>query len=104
VFLDRQRRSGRASPSNPITGAELVRIVAGAGFRITNADICAMVNHARRHKQPIGSNGRGYYWAVNNDELLPTITHLRERATAMLSAIHGLEHSIAEQKELPIGY
>lgn len=102
-MLRRMRESGTATPADPITAQRIRERAASVGFNVHNSEICAMVNHLRRTGHPIASNGDGYFWALSEEELAPTIRHMRERIAAMSDAISGMARPFySGQRELPL--
>ena len=60
---------------------------------LKDSDVRAMVNHLRRTKRPVASSASGYFWAVNHQELRPTLEHLYQRISAMAQAADGLKYA-----------
>jgi len=58
-----------------------------------DSDVRAMVNYLRRNKKPIASSAAGYFWAVNHQELRPTLEHMHQRISAMAQAADGLKYA-----------
>lgn len=60
---------------------------------LKDSDVRAMVNHLRRSRKPIASSAAGYFWAVNHQELRPTLEHMYQRISAMAQAADGLKYA-----------
>ena len=73
---------------NPITGKEI-----GAALSIAGPAVRAIVHHLREQGHPIGSSGKGYWYAGSPNELAPTITHLEQRIRSMAAAADGLRRA-----------
>ena len=66
---------------NPITGKQI-----GAALSIAGPAVRAIVHYLREQGHPIGSSGRGYWYAGSPTELAPTLTHLEQRILSMAAA------------------
>jgi hypothetical protein len=77
---------GDATPETPIPGKRLAE-----KFSIPDTDLRAIIAYCRLTREPIGSNGRGYWYAMNNEELKSTIQQFAERASALTNVRLGLE-------------
>jgi len=73
---------------NPITGKRI-----GAALGIRGPAVRAIVHHLREAGHPIGSSGKGYWYAGSPNELAPTITHLEQRIRSMAAAADGLRRA-----------
>jgi biotin operon repressor len=74
--------------SNPITGKQI-----GNALSIPEPAVRAIVHHLREAGHPIGSSGKGYWYAGSPTELAPTITHLEQRIRSMAAAADGLRRA-----------
>ena len=70
---------------NRITSRELESIT-----HLSGSTIRAMVNTLRAQGEPIGSDGKGYFIAVKQEEIISTIRNLGSRIKAMERAREGL--------------
>ena len=73
---------------NPITGKQI-----GAALGIAGPAVRAIVHRLREQGHPIGSSGKGYWYAGSPNELAPTITHLEQRIRSMAAAADGLRRA-----------
>ena len=62
-------------------------------FGITGAEVRGVVQYARRQGIPVSSGGHGYRLARTQDELEPTLAHLRERKNSLAFTIQCLENA-----------
>lgn len=46
---------------------------------LRGAEVRQLVKHLRREGHPIASNGKGYFYAKNIEELMPTLDHMKCR-------------------------
>ena len=81
VLLGLQARS----VDNPVTARQIT-----AALSISGPAVRAIVNHLREQGHPIGSGGKGYWYASAPNELGTTITHLEQRIRSMERAARGL--------------
>jgi hypothetical protein len=96
--LQEGRKAKTITPENPISGQSMCEYLKDtSAYAIQTSDIRAIVNHLRREKNPIGSNIDGYFFALGISELDLTLTHLKQRAAAIYSAIHGLKNSFENE-------
>lgn len=90
--LRRARQAGRYYPGHEISGTALAeRYTEHFKEYISDADMRKIINRRRAAGDPIGSNGDGYYYAVNRRELEKTIAGLKHRIKSIQDAIKGLE-------------
>ena len=61
-------------------------------FELTDAEIRHIVSHARLDGEPIGSGGRGYFYARNPGQLDQTIAHLKARECKISMVREALEY------------
>ena len=73
---------------NPITGKQI-----GNALSIPGPAVRAIVHSLREQGHPIGSSGKGYWYAGSPNELAPTITHLEQRIRSMAAAADGLRRA-----------
>lgn len=62
-------------------------------FNISGAEIRQVVQYARRQSVPIQSGGNGYRYARRQDDIEPTLAHLRERRNSLNYTISKLERA-----------
>lgn len=87
------RSKGEITPASPSTGKHIAEKwnMSRPELRITDIDVRALVNEARRRGNPIASTSNGYFYAVNKKELEPTIADMIGRESAIRAARQGLE-------------
>ena len=62
-------------------------------FKLSGSEIRAIVSHLRCLDEPIGSSGKGYFWATTPAELNTSIQHLEGRANRLFKASAGLRNA-----------
>lgn len=72
------------------------------GFKVSEADVRAIVNYLRRRGEPIGSSSHGYFLAGNPEELKTTIDSLWDREMAIRGAREGLEQARQQLQRPPV--
>ena len=70
---------------NPVTAREITE-----ALEIPGPAVRAIVHHLREQGHPIGSSGKGYWYARKPGELGATIDHLEQRIRSMAAAANGL--------------
>ena len=70
---------------NPVTAREITE-----ALDIPGPAVRAIVHHLRPKGYPIGSSGKGYWYAEQPGELGATIAHLEQRIRSMAAAANGL--------------
>ena len=72
-----------------------------ANFGIDTPTLRRIINQLRTEKHPICSNGYGYFYSTDSNEINHTIAHLASRSSGMLKAIEGLlsAKSLLEQSK-----
>ena len=99
--LKKAREDGLITPLNPRKGKYIVESYSKKyKWDLSGRDIRTVVNYLRINKYPIGSEGDGYFWANNHDELEHTENHIRTRIGKMAAALEGLEKAFIENAEL----
>ena len=78
------------SADNPVTARQIT-----AALSIPGPAVRAIVHHLREEGHPIGSSGKGYWYASNVTELGPTIDHLEQRIRSMEAAARGLRRAFS---------
>ena len=71
--------------SRPVTAREITE-----ALEIPGPAVRAIVHHLRTEGYPIGSSGKGYWYAHRPGELGATIEHLEQRIRSMSAAANGL--------------
>ena len=79
------------SADNPVTARQIT-----AALSIPGPAVRAIVNHLREQGHPIGSGGKGYWYASGPNELGTTITHLEQRIRSMERAARGLRRAFRQ--------
>ena len=69
----------------PVTAREITE-----ALEIPGPAVRAIVHHLREQGHPIGSSGKGYWYARKPGELGATIDHLEQRIRSMAAAANGL--------------
>lgn len=104
VFLAKLKASRAQGLISATIGVPARRICASMeqskGFRISDADVRAMVNYWRRNGEPVISLSNGYSYALNAEELASTIEHLEDRIKAEQAALSGLKRAFKTDGEL----
>ena len=74
------------------TGAEnfVPSAVVEHTFGISGASLRQIVNRLRSNGQPVCSDGNGYFYAKNRDEINNTVTQLLRRTRKITDAAQGL--------------
>ncbi len=73
------------------------------GAQRDTTHVRAMVSHLRtRNELPIGSNGKGYFWALKPDQLESTIDHLEARIQKERAVIRGLKRAQKDLEMAPL--
>lgn len=75
--------------NDPVCGSQISKTLGISGFEVRQ-----LINAARCKGDPICSCGRGYYIAVDSQEILKTIESLESRIAAMTKAKNGLQSSL----------
>lgn len=74
------------------------------GFR--PSEVAALIGYLRMQGYPIGSNGKGYFWVREPDELDKTIEHMesrlvrQRRITEKLKTIRSTMQETGQQQEI----
>ena len=68
----------------PVTAREITE-----ALEIPGPAVRAIVHHLRTQGHPIGSSGKGYWYARRPGELGATIEHLEQRMRSMSAAANG---------------
>ena len=71
--------------NRPVTAREITE-----ALKIPGPAVRAIVHHLRTQGHPIGSSGKGYWYARRPGELGATIEHLEQRIRSMSAAANGL--------------
>ena len=82
VLLGLQHRDA----DHPVTASKITE-----ALDVSGAAVRAIVHHLREMGHPIGSSSKGYWYAQNELELRPTITHMEQRIRSMTSAAQALK-------------
>lgn len=100
--LKKAREQGKITPSSPRTGKTIAKqLNAFYGWRLSaDAGVRELVNHARTLGLPIGGDGRGYYYARNSAELIPTVSDLKSRIAKISQALRGVEKSMRQMEQI----
>lgn len=72
------------------------------GMRIGGVTVREMVSHLRVEGNPVGSSGKGYFWASKPEELQETVDHLRARITRMEHVMSGLDRCFQDDNQLSL--
>lgn len=75
--------------NDPVCSSQISKTLGISGFEVRR-----LINAARCKGDPICSCGRGYYIAVDSQEILKTIEGLESRIAAMTKAKNGLQSSL----------
>lgn len=59
--------------------------------KIDDSTIRDAINYERSIGKPIGNNGKGYFWALNDEELEHTRAQMRSRIGKMFQALKGID-------------
>jgi hypothetical protein len=90
-ILELARQDGTITPDKPANADRVKDLLLKNGYEVkSDVEIRALVNFLRRIKRPIGSNGKGYFWALNGRELTDTLEQLDSRIKGILAARNGL--------------
>lgn len=101
AWLQRKRNEGESTPDKPTPAAAIISYCRDyLHAELESPDVRAMVNYLRRNKKPIGSSAGGYFWAVNHNELRPTLEHMYQRINAMAQAADGLKYADFGEEKL----
>ena len=71
--------------NRPVTAREITE-----ALKIPGPAVRAIVHYRRPEGPPIGSSGKGYWYARKPGELGATIDHLEQRIRSMAAAANGL--------------
>lgn len=63
---------------------------------LSGAEVRAIIAYLRLQGYPIGSDGRGYFWAVSPHDLQTTIDHFAGREEKLAKVRHALMRTQAE--------
>lgn len=94
--LKRGRLDGRITPTAPVTGREICKRWKALK---ESSEVRALVSYWRERGEPIASEGDGYFYALTPSELEPTMLHLRQRMSRILTVTRGLQGWIDEQND-----
>lgn len=86
-FLRYGRLNNSITPTNRIKGATLAKQL-GVGYN--HKDVVNMVHDLRAAGHPIMSNGKGYCFALEPDEMRETVADLEGRIDGLETALQGL--------------
>ncbi len=65
-------------------------------LNLTGSEVRAIIAHLRLQGHPVGSDGRGYFWAVSPRDLQATIDHFAGREEKLAEVRHALMRTQAE--------
>ena len=71
--------------NQPVTARRITEVLG-----IPGPAVRAIIHHLRTEGHPIGSSGKGYWYARRPGELGATIEHLEQRIRSMSAAANGL--------------
>ena len=75
-------------------------------FEMKGKELRSAINELRRDAVPIASNGNGYYYAADAQEVRHTIAHMTHRISGIAAAIRGLNRALEDfdtaQERLPL--
>lgn len=71
---------------HPVSGASIARALSISGVQVRK-----LINTARSNGNPICSNAKGYYIAMDKEAVQRTVDSLKSRIAAMTNASNGLE-------------
>ena len=103
-FLRKSRERGETSATVHVTADEIIARAGKHGIKLNDSKIRKYTNYLRDEKQPICSDGTGYWFALKSDELDSTIHHLRGRLKEIAEAVRKIEElkSDMEKRETNI--
>ena len=84
----------RPHDSRLVMSTELEKV-----FKLSGPQVRDIVKAARRLGIPIGSCGRGYFYARNAEELFNTLHHLQERRNSLSYTVRALEKCYPNQNQ-----
>lgn len=84
----------QTSEENPCCARKFQRAY---GFR--PAQFAALISYLRMQGYPIGSNGKGYFWASIASELSETIAHMKSRIGRQERTTNAIETTQATMRE-----
>ncbi len=103
--LKSSRASGSVTPLKPILGREICeRLKASDGITINDIQLRKMINWLRGNHNPIaiGHRGRGYFWALNHEELVCARKSLKRRRNAIDWSLMGLDAAQFQSVMAPV--
>ncbi len=68
-------------------------------YKFVPSQVSALIGYLRMQGYPIGSNGKGYFWAKDPEHLDETIEHMESRLRQQFIITHKLKEIRAAMRE-----
>ncbi len=103
-YLKRKREGNEITPEHPITGKQLAAKLSYAERGITERDVQAMIQEARKagHLIGLGPSLKGYFYAYDESEMAPFLGNVESRIGELAEVRSAIRATLSRSNQFSL--